>query len=63
MTAIVRRDDQYVAAYTLKDDRYRFVWTTDINRAAEYSDAFAELVARKVGGKTLPLDTEEKRDE
>lgn len=56
MPALIRRDDKYVRDWTLRpDSRFSFSWTKDLEKAAEYSDDFAALVALKVGGKLIPV--------
>ena len=56
MPALIRRNDKYVADWFLKQDsRFAFTWTKDLEKAAEYSDDFAALLALKSRGKIIPV--------
>jgi hypothetical protein len=55
VTAIVRRNDKFIASYAYDDGRYRFYWSKDVEDAEGYADDFAALISGMVGGKTIPV--------
>lgn len=55
MSAIVRRNDRYIADYQMQSGELFFAWTKNIDKAAEYDDDFAALLAREVDGKIIPV--------
>lgn len=56
MTALVRCDDKYIASYNLIQGQFKFKWTDDLSQADEMEQEFAVMVARMVGGKTIPVE-------
>ena len=59
MPALVRRNEKFISGYVFRSDKLRFAWTRNIEQAAEYDEDFAAVVARIVGGKSIPVVLEQ----
>ena len=55
MPALIRRNDKFVSGYAFASAEFRFSWTRNIEKAAEFHEDFAAVVARMVGGKSIPV--------